>query len=589
MNELLNKLYNLNNFISEAVWGAPLILLIFFTGIYFTVRSGFFQIKHVKLITKSTFLSLFKKDTTKSHDKASVSQFQALSTALAATIGTGNIAGVATAITFGGPGAVFWMWISAVFGMMTSFAENTLGIYYRRKNEKNEWYGGAMYYINDGLNEKFHCKILNKLLAGLFCIFCIIASFGVGNMTQSNSIADACQTSFGIPTIISGSIIMIICGFVIIGGTNRICKVTEKLVPFMAICYILLTVTVFIANLKHFPYVFSSIIKCAFSFSAIRGGISGSIVKRAVSTGIKRGISSNEAGMGSSVTINASSDVTEPVIQGMWGIFQVFIDTIVICTLTAFCLLCVNNNAQSEDKILNNITTENQVFALTDSPPLISDKPNNISIKTDKNGNCILLEEKPELKNYLTVKIYDKYYYIETLPESSQMTFSNIMSVRANPVKNTNGKIVFDENKNPIVNSLTFSKIDGVSLVCYSLSQQFGSFAGKLLAVIIVLFAFSTIVGWSFYGVRAFEYLFGSKAVIVYKIIFTCFILVGSLANLSLVWSISDNMNAFMAIPNIIAVLALSGTVIKILNNYLLRKKHKNIKPLINFYENLYK
>lgn len=465
---------SINDSINSVVWGVPMLVLIIGTGIYFSCRLGFFQVfrfRHV--LQKTIFSALGKKKSGKSREEKAISQFQAMSTALAATIGTGNIAGVATALAIGGPGAVFWMWVSAFFGMMTSFAENVLGVYYRKKNKDGEWAGGAMYYISEGLKDRKFAKYFAKPLSVLFAVFCALASFGIGNMSQVNAIAVSLENSFNIPPLAIGIAIAVIVGFILLGGVKRIGAVAEKIVPFMAIIYIVLTLSVVIINVESIPSVFASIFKNAFGITAVGGGISGAIVKNAITMGFKRGVFSNEAGLGSAVIVNSVSDVKEPVTQGMWGIFEVFFDTIVVCTLTAFTVLSTG--------------------------------------------------------------------VLET------------------------------------------SKLEGSALVGEAFAGVFGNVAGMILAFSITLFAFTTILGWSFYGTKSVEYLFGKKATVIYKVLFSLFIVAGATMNLSLVWEISDTLNALMAIPNLIGVLLLSGQVVKITRNYIDRKiKNKKSSPMLS-------
>ncbi len=474
---LINKI---NDAVSSVVWGVPLIALIIGTGLFFTVKLNFFQIKNFPhVLSKTIFSALKNKDRHREDGKKSISQFQAMSTALAATIGTGNIAGVATALTIGGAGAVFWMWISAFLGMMTSFAENVLGIYYRKKNKDGEWSGGGMYYIAEGLKAKQFMSRMSKPLSVMFALFCTLASFGIGNLSQVNVIAQSIEASFGVSPLLVGIILSVLVAFILLGGVKRIGSVTEKLVPFMAVGYIFVTLAVMIKNAEKIDDVFLSILKGAFGINSVAGGVSGALVKNAVTIGFKRGVFSNEAGMGSGVIVNSVSDVKEPVVQGMWGIFEVFFDTIVVCTLTAFTIL-----------------------------------------STDVLG------------------VYDK-----------------------------SGKL-----------------LDGATLVCVALSDVFGEYAGFILSVSVALFAFATVIGWSFYGASSLEFLLGKKWVFVYKIVFSLFIVLGSVLDLTLVWEISDNLNALMAIPNLIGVLCLSDTVVKITKNYLERKKGKKISPLLSAY-----
>lgn len=469
MDSLINIISQINDTVNSLVWGVPMIILIISTGVYFSIRTKFFQIFHFKMICKNTVCKIFGKNNSREcNDKKAISQFQALSTALAATIGTGSIAGVATAITIGGAGAVFWMWISALFGMMTVYAENVLGIYFRHKNKKGEWAGGAMYYIEKGLGAKW--------LAIMFSIFCIGASFGIGNMAQSNSIADALNTSFNIDVKATGIITSILVGLVIIGGIKRIGKFAEAIIPFISVIFIIFSIVVLLINIENIPTVISDIFKSAFGVTAVGGGISGALVKKAVSMGVKRGVFSNEAGMGSSVMAHCASDVKEPAVQGMWGIFEVFVDTMVVCTMTALVIL--------------------------------------------------------------STKVMD------------------------------------------------FSSADGSALIIKAFEKDLGKAGSIFITFSIVIFAFATLIGWSYFGEKAIEYLFTSKSILVYKVIFTVIAYIGCILKLKLVWDISDTLNGLMAIPNLIALWLLSGTVIKITQNYLIRQR-KNVKykpqPMLSY------
>ena len=340
MNGVLDAVTNVNNAVNGVVWGVPALALLAFVGVLMTVLTRVFQVSHFGHWMKKTIGAVFKDKHVTSHTKdKSISQFQSLCTALAATVGTGNIVGVSGAILMGGPGAVFWMWVMAFLGMMTNYSENVLGIFYRRKNSQGEWSGGAMYYLRDGLGSKKGCAGIGKVLALLFSLFCLIASFGIGNMTQVNAISGNMQTVFGLPTWVTGAIVMILVGLVVVGGLKRIAAVTEKIVPFMVILYMVGTIVIFFMNISHVGAVFTSIFKSAFGMEAAAGGVVGYGIKLAIEWGMKRGVFSNEAGLGSSVMVHSNSNVREPVKQGMWGIFEVFADTIVVCTLTAFAVL----------------------------------------------------------------------------------------------------------------------------------------------------------------------------------------------------------------------------------------------------------
>ncbi len=336
----LDGVAKVNDAVNGVVWGVPALILLAFVGVLMTVLTKVFQLTHLKHWFSKTIGAVFHDKHVTGHtaDK-SISQFQSLCTALAATVGTGNIVGVAGAIMVGGPGAVFWMWVMAFLGMMTNYSENVLGIFYRRKNSHGEWSGGAMYYLRDGLGSFKGCKGIGKVLATLFSAFCLLASFGIGNMTQVNSISGNMETAFGIPSWVTGVIVMVLVGLVVVGGLKRIAAVTEKIVPFMVILYMVGSIVIFVANIHQIGGVFGAIFKGAFAAKAAGGGIVGYGIKLAIEQGMKRGVFSNEAGLGSSVMVHSNSNVKEPVKQGMWGIFEVFADTIVVCTLTAFSVL----------------------------------------------------------------------------------------------------------------------------------------------------------------------------------------------------------------------------------------------------------
>jgi len=574
-----------------------MLVLILGTGIYMTIRTRFFQIRRAKHVNDETVKAIFKKKSvTKTNEKKAISQFQALTTALAATIGTGNIAGVATAVSFGGPGAVFWMWISAFFGMMTNFSENVLGIYFRKRNLHGEWSGGAMYYISEGLKEKKGLSKIAKPLAVLFSIFCVCASFGIGNLAQINTISEAMRSNFHIPNIVTGVILAAIAGLVVIGGIKRIASVTEKLVPFMACAYIICTLFVFFMNYRQIPYVFTSIFSSAFHMHAIAGGAGGYVVKRAVTMGLKRGVFSNEAGLGSSVMVHSASDVKEPVTQGIWGIFEVFFDTIIVCTLTAFVLLSSSTKAVTLEKALSNVTGKAQIFEIYDgevkdgeSLHLIDNKVTRIIDSSDDvKGEPINVHfNGKDYVTYISRLTPNPVTSNERTDAEKKYIFSNIMSMKASYKKDENGDILYNSDGKEQI-EVTFEQIEGVSLVTYAMQQKIGNVAGIITSIAILLFAFSTSLGWSFYGTKAFEYLFGTKATMGYKIVFVLFTVVSATMSLQLAWDISDTLNGLMAIPNLIGVIFLSGTVIQITNNYIARKFHGgHVKPMLSAYDTI--
>lgn len=488
---LLDAVDSVNKFLNNIVWGWPALILLAFVGIFLTVRTNFFQVTHIRHWVKETIGSILQKDVMGHTGDLSISQFQSLCTALAATVGTGNIVGVAGAIMVGGPGAVFWMWLIAFFGMMTNYSENVLGIFYRRKNSAGEWSGGAMYYLRDGLGAKKGCKTIGLVLAVLFSVFCFLASFGIGNMTQINSISGNMLNVFGIPTWVTGIAIVILAGLVVLGGLQRIASVTEKIVPFMVVLYMIGSIVIFFANITMIGPVFRAIFTKAFSMEAAAGGAAGTVMKLAIEQGMKRGVFSNEAGLGSSVMVHSSSNVKEPVRQGMWGIFEVFADTIIVCTLTAFSVL---------------------------SSGLV------------------------DLETGVTRTVY---------------------------------------------NGVELSKANLVSTV---FSIHYGFVGAAFVAIAVMLFAFSTCLGWSHYGSKACEFLFGEKVTLVYRVIFVAATFGGAVMGENLAWDIADTLNGMMMIPNLIGVLVLSPVVIAITKNYVDRRlRRRDIEPLLSNFEDIQK
>ncbi len=496
---MIAMIEKVNDAVNGAVWGLPGLILLIGTGILLTLGTKVFQITHLGHWWKNTIATVFRKDSksTKTTDKKNISQFQALCAALAATIGTGNIAGVAAAIVTGGPGAVFWMWVAAFFGMMTNFSENVLGIYYRRKNKDGEWSGGAMYYLKDGLGKRYGIKALgpiSKVLAVLFACFAILASFGIGNMAQINKIVlnmDAAffsnvtlgtipGTEIDIINLILGLILLVIAALIIIGGLRRIAKVAEIVVPFMAVAYVIGALIIFVLNIGQVGAMFKAIFKFAFEPAAFLGGGIGVLIQKTMTQGFKRGVFSNEAGLGSSVMVHSSSNVKEPVKQGMWGIFEVFFDTFVVCTMTAIVVLSTG--------------------------------------------------------------------YIDL--------------TTGTPAAGANGD----------------------TLVSEAFGQYFGPVGNGFVAVAMLFFAFTTVLGWSQYGSKAVEYLFGEKGVKVYKVIFVLMIVSGAVMEGGLAWDLSDTFNGLMMLPNLIAVVALSPLVIQITKNYVDRRiKGEKKEPMLSF------
>ena len=447
--EWLNVFFS---FLYNNILSVAMLVFLIATGAFLTVRTRGFQFRRFGYVAKNTVGSLFSKNLHES-DKSSVSPFQAVTTALAGTIGTGSIAGVATALFSGGPGAIFWMWISALLGMVTKYSEIVLSLKFREKNEKGAYTGGPMYYIKNGLKLPW--------LAAIFAIFAMIACIGTGNATQSNSIASVFETNFDVAPWIVGIILTLIVGVVILGGVKRIASVNEKLVPIMAIFFILSSVLALIFNAGAIPTAFSLIFKEAFNFKAAFGGVAGYGVLTAMRYGVGRGVFSNEAGLGSAPIAHAASSTSDPVKQGLWGVFEVFITTIVICTMSALVVLSSN--------------------------------------------------------------VYLDAFFAGALPEYNGAALSSAAFGEAIP------------------------------------------FGSVIISLATVFFALSTILGWAYYGEVAATYLFKSHqkaAVLTYRLIYVAFVFIGATAQIGVVWLIADCFNALMALPNLIALIALSGVVI---------------------------
>ena len=497
---MLQSIASVNDVINGIVWGTFGIALLFIAGIVMTAVNKGFQFTHIKHWMGKTIGAIFADKHVTAHtdkDDKQISQFQSLCTALAATIGTGNIVGIATAIIKGGPGAIFWMWIMAIVGMMTNYSENVLGIYYRRKNDEGEWSGGPMYYLRDGLGSYKGMKTVGKILSVVFACFAILASFGIGNLGQINKITLNIESAFfsgvNAPTFggvsivnwIIGLVLMIVGGFIILGGLKRIAAVAERVVPFMAIVYVVGALIIMCCHFSTIGAMFASIFKFAFGAKAVAGGAAGTALSLAIKNGCKRGIFSNEAGLGSSVMVHSNSNVKEPVKQGLWGIFEVFADTIVVCTMTA--IVCLSSGA----------------IDLSTGAPI--------------------------------------------------------------------------------------GDVDSATLVAKAFGNIFGKPGEWFIAVAVLLFAFTTVMGWSHYGSKAVEYLAGVKGAKVYRVIFVLLMISGAVMTSSLAWDISDTFNGLMMIPNLIGVLSLTPLVYKITSNYVERKiKHQGedivtIEPILSY------
>ena len=464
-------------FLDEQVaWGPVILVLLVGVGLYFSIRTRFVQFRKLGYALKNTVGKVFKKTRA---EKGELTPWQSMTTALAATVGTGSIVGVTGAVAIGGPGAIFWMWVSALVGMVTKYAEVVLAVHYRERNEKGERVGGPMYYIKNGLGPKW------KWLAVIFCLFGILASFGIGNATQVNSIASSVEGSlsafgvtsdnitflgstFSVIRLITGIVLAVIIALVVIGGLKAIGKITEMMVPFMSIVYILAGVVFVVFNYSQVGKAFGMIFEGAFNPSSVIGGAAGATILTVMQKGISRGCFSNEAGLGSAPIAHASTSETNPVKQGMYGIFEVFITSMIICTITGLVLLCGHNAG-------------------------------NITIGWG-------------------------------------------------------------------------SGADGV-LVAESMGSVFGERLSMLVvSICLILFSLSTIISWSLYGTRCFEFIANSKVIFIYKIIFVLFVVVGATLRLDVAWSMASAFNGFMAIPNLVAILLLSPVVFRLTKEYFDRK-----------------
>ena len=455
LSEILTK-------VDDFVWGPVMLVLLVGTGIFLTFRLGFRTWRNLGYALKST---LSKEARSKDRGEGDVSPFSALTTALAATIGTGNIVGVATAMVAGGPGALVWMWISAAFGLTSKFSECMLAIKYREVNESGEMSGGPMYTMK----KAFKNKKVGATLGWLFAFFAVIASFGIGNLTQANSISESVKSTFHVSPVITGIIITVLALLIIVGGIKKISKVSSIVVPFMAIFYIIAGIIVIIGNIQNLPAGVAMIFKMAFSTEAVGGGLCGTItasMMNAMHYGVARGVFSNEAGMGSAAITAAAATTDHPVRQGYINMTGTFWDTIVVCTITGLCI------------------ASSGVLGTTDPSFVTASNPEGF--------------------------------------------------------------------------------VTGASLTILAFKSVLGEAGGILVTIGIVLFAFSTILGWEYHGEKAFEYILKTpKYNMIYRIIFSLIAYVGATTTLEIVWSFSDIANALMAIPNLICLLALSGEIAK--------------------------
>ncbi len=464
MEKFLEIVMNAERAANDFVWGPIMLALLVGTGVFLTFRTGWVQVRRFGYIMRNTVGSLFRKKGQTDHG-SNLSPFQAVTTALAGTVGTGNIAGVTGAIFIGGPGAVFWMWVSAFFGMCTKYAEIALALKFRDTGADGVHKGGPMYYIENGLGKNW------KWLAVIFALLGGLASFGIGNIAQSSEIAGAVSGLFGLDPMVTGVALTVLVGVVVLGGVKRIGQVTSLLVPFMSVFYVAAGIVVILMRITDIPGVLGAIFSSAFSFEAVGGGVFGYAIMTAMKNGFARGVFSNEAGLGSAPIAHAASSTEEPAEQAIWGVFEVFFDTIVICSITAFTVLLSG-------------------FELGETA----------------------------LEGYASKG------------SAAVAAFNSILP---------------------------------------------GTLGGTIIQLSLVFFALSTILSWSYYGERCWGYLSRDNKVVtsVYKVIFVLFCIVGATGSGDLMWNISDTLNGAMAIPNLIALLLLSGAVASITKEYFSDKK----------------
>ncbi len=499
--KIIGAVSDVNSVINGVVWGWPMIILILGTGLVLTLRSKFLQVRKFKTslneTIKPTVKSIGKKKKGLSRKENSISQFEAFSTAISGTVGTGNIIGVSSAIMTGGPGAVFWMWVSAFFGMVTNYAENVLGLFFRKRDQKTgDFSGGPAYYLSEGIGMNktgktgSFLKTLGKILGVMAAVFCTFAAIGMSG-TQTNKMSGTFQSVFTsvdktTVALVVGIAVAVILALIILGGIKSIGRVASILIPFMSLLFIFMALIIIVANIASVTLVFELIFRNAFSFDTMVAGVGSYAFAQIIQKGLARGVFSNEAGLGSSVIAHSASNTREPVKQGLWGVFEVFFDTFIICTLTAIVVLLAYGS---------------------DETALYSGA------------------------------------YLDT--QMSMMSFE----------------------------------------------KTFGTFGTVVYSSIIPLFAFTTILAWSYYGEKSVEFLFRKRkeltrkiARTTFKVLYVLLVIVSALIDGELAWAISDTFNGLMALPNLIGLVLMSGLVVDITKNYFLRKKGHDIKPMLSAY-----
>lgn len=576
MSQFTKTLSNILTAVDDFVWGPVMLILLMGTGIFLTIRTKALCWRNLPYAV----CSVFSKDSRKKQGTGDVSPFSALMTALAATIGTGNIVGVATAMVSGGPGALVWMWISAAFGITSKFSECMLAIKYREINEHGEMSGGPMYTMR----KAFKNKKLGACLGWFFALFAVFASFGIGNLTQANSISTALTSTYHIPDYVTGIVIALLTLAIIIGGIKSISKVSQVVVPFMAALYIIAGLIVIVGNIENVPSGVAMIFKMAFSFEAVGGGLCGSItasLMQGLRFGVARGVFSNEAGMGSAAISSAAATTTDPVRQGYINMTGTFWDTIVVCTITGLCIASSGVLGSTELHAKGNYMWQDEKLVVSSSVPGKQETTvTNYTISHSKDTTDTIFLTESGTDNQLTLTknetltlAFEKKGTFTFTSDTTGTMPANLIGVWNDSAGNN---YIFDANATYQYNKL----IEGSSLTIAAFKTVLGGFGGILLSISIALFAFSTILGWEYNGEKALEYLLGTHRFnMIYRIFFSVLTFFGATTTLQIAWTFSDIANALMAIPNLISLLVLSGVIKKEMERYQpVLKEEKKLK-----------
>lgn len=525
----------------EIVWGPAMLLLLVGTGVFLTVRLHFLPWRNLGYALR---LALGREARRGKKGSGDITPFSALTTALAATIGTGNIVGVATAMVSGGPGALVWMWVSAFFGLSSKFSECMLAVKYREVNERGEMSGGPMYTIK----KAFGNTRAGSALGWSFALFAVLASFGIGNLTQANSISQALQETFLVPPKITGILLMLLSFFVVVGGIRSISKVSSVVVPFMAVFYVAAGIIVILIHIKNLPAGLAMIFHMAFSFRAAEGGLCGTITAsmlQALRFGVARGVFSNEAGMGSAAITAAAAATDSPVRQGYINMTGTFFDTIVVCTITGLCIACSGVLGSTQE-------TAAGIYAAEENSLRIMFE--NENGQEEREYTYIIEGATLTLKHQEYVEVYTRLPMEETDTKQEEKT-----KIEGTGWTNEKGEKCMFRKDGTFVYA---SPVAGAALTILAFQSALGKKGGWMVSIGIVLFAFSTILGWEYHGEKAFEFLVKTqKFNLVYRIVFSLIVYAGATTALDLVWNLSDIANALMAIPNLICLLVMSRVI----------------------------